>query len=84
MDAYINAFRHYELMPFYGKIDLFRSEKKLYFLKDRKFLGWHPYAVKGVVIHEVEGDHDHMILGEYSEGFARKLQKAINRCLKIN
>lgn len=84
MDAYIRAFRHYELMPFYGKIDLFRSEKKLYFLKDRKFLGWHPYAVKGVVIHEVEGDHDHMILGEYSEGFARKLQKAINRCLKMN
>ncbi|MFM6983310.1 MAG: non-ribosomal peptide synthetase, partial [Chitinophagaceae bacterium] len=84
MDAYISAFRQYEVMPFYGKVDLFRSEKKLYFLKDRKFLGWHPYAVKGVVIHEVEGDHDHMILGEYSEGFARKLQKAINRCLKMN
>ncbi len=84
MDAYISAFRHYEVMPFYGKVDLFRSEKKLYYLKDRKFLGWHPYAVKGVVIHEVEGDHDHMILGEYSEGFARKLQKAINRCLKMN
>ena len=83
MDAYIKAFRHYELMPFYGKIDLFRSAKKLYYLKDKKFLGWHPYAVKGVIIHEVEGDHDHMILGEYSEGFAKKLQKAINRCLKI-
>ena len=83
MDAYIIAFRQYEMMPFYGKIDLFRSAKKLYYLKDKKFLGWHPYAVKGIVIHEVEGDHDHMILGEFSEGFARKLQKAINRCLKI-
>ena len=84
MDAYINAFKKYEVMPFYGKIDLFRSQKKLYYLKDKKFLGWHPYAVKGVVIHEVDGDHDHMILGEYSEGFAHKLQRAINRSLKIH
>ncbi|MCC6817304.1 MAG: hypothetical protein IT245_00210 [Bacteroidia bacterium] len=56
----------------------------MYFLKDKKFLGWFPYAKKGISIHEVEGDHDHMILGQHSKNFALALQNAINTSLKSN
>lgn len=82
MDHYYEALSSYQVKPYNGKIDLFRSKIKLYYLKDRKNLGWAPYVAKGISIHEVEGDHDHMILGENSKGFAQKLQTAINTALK--
>ncbi len=84
MDAYFAAFEKYDIKPYNGVIDLFRSEKKLYYLKDPKYLGWHPYAKKGIIVHEVRGDHDHMITGEHCYSFARTLQDAVNRSLNIH
>lgn len=81
MDHYYQLFSEYKVQPYKGHIDLFRSKIKLYYLRDRKFLGWGPYIQKGIRIHEVESDHDHMILGQYSKGFAHKLQNVINQSL---
>lgn len=82
MDHYYKVFSEYTVQAYSGKIDLFRSKIKMYYLSDRTYLGWKPFAKQGVNIHEVEGDHDHMITGPYSKGFAKTLQAIINQSLK--
>jgi thioesterase domain-containing protein/acyl carrier protein len=77
MDQYTYALEHYDVKPYSGPMDLFRSRIKLYYLRDKKFLGWSPF-VSNIRIHPVEGDHDCMILHPYSKDFALKLQEVLN------
>jgi amino acid adenylation domain-containing protein len=53
----IIAARNYKLAPQDIKITLFRAKKQLAYKEDFEFLGWKPFALKGVAIHEVPGDH---------------------------
>lgn len=78
-DIYYKAFENYSLKPYKGKIELFRSNLKMYYLNDRKFLGWKNLATEGVEVHPVDGDHDNMILGEYTKTFAERLEEVIRQ-----
>ena len=73
------AIKGYELKPQDGVIDLFISKEKVYFQKDPKFMGWKPYALRGLNIHEVNGDHDDMILQPNNKFFAETLQKILDK-----
>ena len=73
------AFQKYRMKPYDGVIDVFKAKKRLYFVKDRAFLGWKKYARQGVRIHNVPGDHKEMLLPPNDQEFARILQKALDQ-----
>jgi amino acid adenylation domain-containing protein len=74
------AYYNYRLQPFDGKIDLFKAKERVYFVDDFKFLGWKKYALQGVLVHEVPGDHKTMLFPPNDKVFASVLQKALDSC----
>ncbi|MEZ4805621.1 MAG: thioesterase domain-containing protein [Bacteroidia bacterium] len=79
MDRYESALNAYEIKPYNGKLDLFKAKIILNYVKDKKTLGWRNYALKGVNIINVEGDHDNLIIPPNSKSFAKKLQSVIDK-----
>ncbi|MBB5637385.1 amino acid adenylation domain-containing protein [Pedobacter cryoconitis] len=77
-EKYDIAYKNYKLTPFDEKIHLFRARDNVYFVEDYKYLGWQKYAMKGVEVHDVKGDHKTMLLAPYDKEFARKLQEVLD------
>ncbi|GEO10787.1 non-ribosomal peptide synthetase [Segetibacter aerophilus] len=75
------AYNNYRIKPFEGKIDLFKAKERVYFVDDFKFLGWKKYALQGVNVHEVPGDHKTMLFAPNDKVFASVLQKALDNCI---
>jgi len=78
-DSYDKAYYTYDLKPSDFKVDLFRVQKRLYFLDDRVYLGWAEFAKKGVEVHEVPGDHRTFLYPPNDEGFAHILQSVLDK-----
>jgi amino acid adenylation domain-containing protein len=74
------AVRNYKMKPFNGSIHLLRSKVRVYFIDDPKHLGWDEFALKGVKVHEVAGDHRDMLLPPNDKQFARVLQHCLDEC----
>lgn len=75
-----SAFKKYTLEPFDGKIHLFRSKYRIYFVDDARYLGWSDYARKGVEVYEVPGDHKTMFQLPHAKELAESLQRALDNC----
>ena len=74
------AYYNYRMQPFDGIIDLFKAKTRVYFVDDTKYLGWKKFALKGVRVHDVPGDHKTMLLSPNDKHFARALQNALDKC----
>ncbi len=74
------AYQNYVMKPYDGVVDLFKAKVRVYFVEDNKFLGWKKYALKGVRVHSVPGDHQMMLLPPNDKVFARTLQQALDNC----
>ncbi|WP_373514970.1 amino acid adenylation domain-containing protein [Persicitalea sp.] len=72
-----NAYQKHIIRPFDGQVTLFRAKKRPYFVADFTFLGWKQFALKGVKIYEVPGDHKTMFEDSHAQGTARIIQKAL-------
>jgi thioesterase domain-containing protein/acyl carrier protein len=72
------AARKYRLSPTEVTIDLFRAKQRMYYWKDFEFLGWKPFALKGINIHEVPGDHANLFYPPNDKEVARVLQNVLN------
>ena len=72
------AFFNYELNPLKIKLELFKAEKRLYYVDDAQFYGWAKYALKGVNGHCVPGDHKAMFSHPHSKILAQMLQKKLD------
>ncbi|HEX8377000.1 MAG TPA: amino acid adenylation domain-containing protein [Pedobacter sp.] len=79
MGKYALSLSKYRRRPYDGVIDLFKAKVRVYYVDDFEYLGWKPYTSEDVIIHQVPGDHDDMILPENAPAFARILQKAIDK-----
>lgn len=77
--SYDQAYTAYQLEPSALQVDLFRVQKRLYFLDDLVYLGWKKFAKKGVRVHEVPGDHRTFLYPPNDEGFAKVLQRALDQ-----
>ncbi len=75
---YSDALNAYLLTPVDICITLFRVQKRLYYVDDPKYLGWGSFALRGVNIHEVPGDHKTFLYPPYSMEFARIMQNALD------
>ncbi|MBD2704308.1 amino acid adenylation domain-containing protein [Spirosoma sp. BT702] len=78
MEKHETAFYNYKMRPYAGIVDLFKAQMRVYFVDDNKFLGWKKYALKGVRVHSVPGDHEMMLLPPNDKVFAEALQKALD------
>lgn len=76
--TYESAFRNYGMVPFQGKLDLFKVRTRVYYLPDASTLGWTPFAQKGVDVHDVEGDHKTFLTVPRNIAFAKKLQEVLD------
>lgn len=79
MEKHEIAFQNYRMKPYDGVIDVFKASTRLYYVEDREFLGWKKYALRGVCVHNVPGDHKEMLLPPNDREFARILQAALDR-----
>ena len=71
----------YLLTPYNGSIDLFRAKKRLFYINDFEYLGWKPYALKGVKIHEIPGEHNYIFDYPNVPEFAASLQKCLDNAV---
>ncbi|MVM36995.1 amino acid adenylation domain-containing protein [Spirosoma sp. HMF3257] len=78
IEKHERAFEKYTMKPYDGIVDLFKAQVRLYFVDDNKYLGWKKYALKGVRVHSVPGDHEQMLLPPNDKEFARALQRALD------
>lgn len=72
------AVSNYKMKPYNGSIHLFRSKVRVYFVDDPQYLGWGPFALKGIKVHEVAGDHRDMLLPPNDKKFASMLQHCLD------
>ena len=76
------ARRRYKLIPFSGKIDLFRAEYQppSDVFEEDPFLGWSGMAAGGIEVHQLPGDH-HMYYLEPATAavLARKLRACLEQ-----
>lgn len=77
LKTYIKAYDSYKIEPIDLKIDLFRVNKRLYYLDDLIHLGWGKFAKRGVDVHEVPGDHKTFILPPNDKVLASVLESCI-------
>ena len=72
------AFEKYKLERYDGSIDLFRVKSRMYFLDDPVYLGWKPFALQGINIHEISGDHKTFLLTPNVQELSRVLGQIID------
>ncbi|MFD0793905.1 amino acid adenylation domain-containing protein [Mucilaginibacter litoreus] len=72
------AQKNYLLTPVNIEIELFRAKKRTFYMDDFKFLGWKPYALKGVRVHDIPGEHNTIFAPPNDKQFAEVLQKCLD------
>lgn len=76
------AERHYQLKPNNITIEVFRAKKRTFYMDDFDYLGWKPYALKGVNIHDIPGEHNTIFKAPNDKIFAGVLQKCLDEAIK--
>ncbi len=79
---YSDALDNYVLTPLDIKVVLFRVKKRVYFLDDLVHLGWDKFALMGVDVYEVPGDHKTFLFPPNSKEFAKVMQQALDKEMK--
>ena len=78
--AHHKAFCNYRMAPYDGIVHLFRVKKRLYYVDDPEFLGWKPYALKGIKVHDIPGDHRTFLMPPNDKELAKILRATLNEC----
>jgi amino acid adenylation domain-containing protein len=81
-EASEKALRNYVLKPLNIAIELFRAKKRTFYMADFKFLGWMPFALKGVNVHEIPGEHNTIFAPPNDQKFAIVLQECLDKVSK--
>ena len=73
------AQRHYKIQPYDIAIELFRAETRSFYVDDYEYMGWKPYALKGVNIYNVPGEHNTLFKEPNDKRFAEILQACLDK-----
>jgi len=76
------AEKHYQLQPLDVAVEVFRAEKRTFYMDDFENLGWKQYALKGVNIHPIPGEHNTIFKAPNDKIFASVLQKCLDEAIK--
>ena len=74
----VEAWEKYVFTPYNGSIELFRAKKRTFYMDDFEYLGWKPFALKGIRIHEIPGEHNYIFAPPNDQEFAEILQKCLD------
>lgn len=72
------ARRRYVIEPIDMEIDVFRATTQRFYAEDMQYLGWRAYALKGVRVHHIPGDHNKIFKPPYHQHLSKSLQRVIN------
>jgi thioesterase domain-containing protein len=75
------AEKHYQLKPYDITVEVFRAENRTFYMDDFEYLGWKPYALKGVNIHKIPGEHNTIFKAPNDKVFASILQKCLDEAI---
>lgn len=75
------AEKHYQLKPYNITVEVFRAENRTFYMDDFEYLGWKPYAMKGVKIHPIPGEHNTIFKAPNDKVFASILQKCLDEAI---
>jgi amino acid adenylation domain-containing protein len=74
------AQRKFRLQPQAIAVHVFRSQERLYYMKDSTHLGWTEFALGGVKTYDLPGNHFHMFAPPHDAECAQILQTALDQC----
>jgi amino acid adenylation domain-containing protein len=74
----VEAWEKYVFTPYNGSIELFRAKKRTFYMDDFEYLGWKPFALKGIRIHEIPGEHNYIFAPPNDREFAKILQQCLD------
>jgi len=78
-EASAKAKRNYHQKPLNITVDLFRAQKRTFYMADFDYLGWREFALKGVNVHDIPGEHNTIFAPPNDEKFAVVLQQCLDR-----
>jgi len=78
-EASAKAKRNYYQKPLDIKVDLFRAKKRTFYMDDYEYMGWREFALKGVNVHDIPGEHNTIFAPPNDEQFAAVLQQCLDR-----
>ncbi|HVW97009.1 MAG TPA: amino acid adenylation domain-containing protein [Mucilaginibacter sp.] len=78
-EASAKAKRNYFQRPVNIKVDLFRARKRTFYMDDYEFMGWKKFALKGVNVHDIPGEHNTIFAPPNDKEFAVVLQQCLDR-----
>ncbi|MDO3641016.1 amino acid adenylation domain-containing protein [Mucilaginibacter sp. L3T2-6] len=81
-EASAKAKRNYFQKPLDITVDLFRAKKRTFYMDDYEFMGWKKFALKGVNVHDIPGEHNTIFAPPNDKEFAVVLQECLNRAAK--
>lgn len=76
-EKHYNALLKYKLEKYDGKVVMFKAMVRPYFVDDFKYLGWQKYALQGVEVHDIPGDHFTMFAEPNCQTLAKEIDAAL-------
>lgn len=74
----LQALRNYQPPPVEVAVELFRAKDQVFFMDDFDLLGWKPFALRGVRVHDIPGDHNSIFSAPNDQEFGRVLQRVLD------
>ena len=72
----------YQLKPYNVTVDVFRANDRTFYMDDFENLGWKQYALNGVRVHPIPGEHNTIFKAPNDKIFARVLQDCLDEAAK--
>ncbi|HWZ03570.1 MAG TPA: thioesterase domain-containing protein, partial [Mucilaginibacter sp.] len=80
IDKYnLDALKRYKFKPQDIAVEVFKAETRTFYVEDKVNMGWKPYALKGVNIHDIPGEHNTIFKAPNDKKFAGVLQQCLDR-----
>jgi len=75
----LDALKRYRFKPQDIAVDVFKAETRTFYVDDKVNMGWKPYALKGVNIHHIPGEHNTIFKAPNDKVFADVLQACLDK-----
>jgi thioesterase domain-containing protein len=79
--ANLRAGRRYIIKPYDGVVHLFKAAHQTFYIPDPVNYGWDKYALGGVIVHEIPGEHSSTFAPPNDKHFSTLLQKCLDETL---
>lgn len=73
------ALNRYQFKPLNIAVEVFKAETRTFYVDDKENMGWKPYALNGVNIHDLPGEHNTIFKAPNDKIFAEVLQKCLDK-----